>query len=442
MPEVPNELLSTFVDQAKEALTSMVGLDLALDGLSRPHSPQEQREIYSAVNLEGDLAGCVMIALDRPLAIAIVSEMLMAEPEEIQEDLLDGVGEILNVIVGGAKTVIQRGKSDIVLLPPETAEGEHPKSMDNEANTGIVMHCTVSEHPLAVWIWLPGIDDGVPGQDECDETVAEQNVDDEPDTGESVLPAPCMTEADAAPTPSPADEATEPEARLIVLGRKAQRSVQMLHFEPLPHKFEYVEHWHDVLHGAIRETPLAVLVEDNLIVGDPELGFLFQLSTTWPVLRFKIGPDGRGELISGSGRKRGELSTSLAEVAAGDASWLPANGIRTELRVALVARARYRTAESEHWYNANTLDIGARGVFVVSYEPPAPNTEVEVEVMDLDDGEIAIRGKVLWTRNWQDGAQLPGAGIRLEPSRLGTAALDKVGITAFLEQIKDVAGAE
>jgi hypothetical protein len=85
----------------------MLGLQLEIESVSRAHPGREPRDIYSAVDLKGDLPGRVVLALDRARATVIVCEMLMAEPDEIEEDLIDGIGEMVNVLVGNDEIPVQ-----------------------------------------------------------------------------------------------------------------------------------------------------------------------------------------------------------------------------------------------------------------------------------------------------------------------------------------------
>ncbi|MCD4782172.1 MAG: chemotaxis protein CheX [Candidatus Omnitrophica bacterium] len=67
--------------------------------------------IASCIDLEGGINGKLCVSFDNNSACRIVSKMLGMDIEEINNDVYDGVGEILNMIAGGMKMSL--AKTDV-----------------------------------------------------------------------------------------------------------------------------------------------------------------------------------------------------------------------------------------------------------------------------------------------------------------------------------------
>ncbi len=61
--------------------------------------------IRSNILIKGDLTGKLTVFSDHSSAVSVVSKMLGNDVDEGSEDVLDGFGEIANMIAGGVKTL-------------------------------------------------------------------------------------------------------------------------------------------------------------------------------------------------------------------------------------------------------------------------------------------------------------------------------------------------
>lgn len=60
-------------------------------------------EISGVVGLSGKAAGTVVVSLSREVALQAAAALLLVETSEIDENVIDAVGEITNVVAGAAK---------------------------------------------------------------------------------------------------------------------------------------------------------------------------------------------------------------------------------------------------------------------------------------------------------------------------------------------------
>jgi chemotaxis protein CheX len=65
--------------------------------------PQALDAVSAIIGLAGETRGAVVLSFSRETAIAIVSKMAGQEYKLLSNEVLDGVGELINIIAGNAK---------------------------------------------------------------------------------------------------------------------------------------------------------------------------------------------------------------------------------------------------------------------------------------------------------------------------------------------------
>ena len=61
-----------------------------------------QHEVTGLIGLSGKTTGTVAVSLPRDMAIAVTEKLLGERPDEIDARVVDAIGEMTNVIAGGA----------------------------------------------------------------------------------------------------------------------------------------------------------------------------------------------------------------------------------------------------------------------------------------------------------------------------------------------------
>lgn len=64
---------------------------------------QPEHEVSGIIGLSGKARGTVVLSLGREVALNAAAAMLGERPEQINADVTDAVGELTNIIAGGAK---------------------------------------------------------------------------------------------------------------------------------------------------------------------------------------------------------------------------------------------------------------------------------------------------------------------------------------------------
>lgn len=96
-----------FSTMLKEAVVS--GPVLQCDQMLASH------DVSGIIGLSGGLSGDVIVSFDERVAILATAAMLGSEPAELDNDVVDAVGELTNMIAGAAKGILERHNMSIAL---------------------------------------------------------------------------------------------------------------------------------------------------------------------------------------------------------------------------------------------------------------------------------------------------------------------------------------
>lgn len=81
-------------------------------------------EVAAVIDLSGKARGAVVISVAPEVAFLIVRAMLEIEIEEVNSDVIDAIGEVANMIAGGAKTFLSEYEMQLGL--PRVVTGAEP----------------------------------------------------------------------------------------------------------------------------------------------------------------------------------------------------------------------------------------------------------------------------------------------------------------------------
>ena len=96
------EYINPFVKSVANVFNTMLGCEVKRGDI-RLSSGNPRYTVSGVVGLSGKAAGMVVLSLPKEIALKAASIMLMMEATEINENVLDAVGELTNIIAGGAK---------------------------------------------------------------------------------------------------------------------------------------------------------------------------------------------------------------------------------------------------------------------------------------------------------------------------------------------------
>jgi len=126
-----DNLIQDFIDVTGEVLSTMASFDITTIGVQEINGNGNSKEITTCFDITGILGfsggrkGSLLLSFPANIAFRAVGGMLGIEFTEIDADVRDGVGELVNIIAGGAKTKLQAKGIDFALSIPNTVIGPH-----------------------------------------------------------------------------------------------------------------------------------------------------------------------------------------------------------------------------------------------------------------------------------------------------------------------------
>ena len=154
------ELNQTVLQATEEVFESLLGWNVQCGVPVEKTINSLSCETSVVISFVGGISGAVMLKCSNRLAARMASEMLGVEVPEGSEDMQDAVGELMNMIVGAAKTAYARTSDNgsLKISLPTTIVGDryvlHINAEGTERVTLIEVSCP--EEKLSLEVYLTG----------------------------------------------------------------------------------------------------------------------------------------------------------------------------------------------------------------------------------------------------------------------------------------------
>lgn len=125
------DLIRDIVEATSDVLSTMASFEVRAKEFVQSNGTPECLDITACMDITGILGfsggrkGSVLITFTEVIALKIVGGMLGVTLSKIDAEVRDGVGEIVNMIAGGAKTILQRKGVFFDLSIPNTIIGQN-----------------------------------------------------------------------------------------------------------------------------------------------------------------------------------------------------------------------------------------------------------------------------------------------------------------------------
>lgn len=117
------EHINPFLKAVSNTFQTMLAAEAHRGELILGDPKMRQFPISGVIGLSGKASGTVVINLSTEVALQAASAMLMEEMREVNDDVIDAVGELANVIAGQAKTELAQYELSVSLPNVVTGEG-------------------------------------------------------------------------------------------------------------------------------------------------------------------------------------------------------------------------------------------------------------------------------------------------------------------------------
>ena len=109
------EYINPFLTSAIATFETMLGWKLVRQPLHVKAGLQPEHEVSGVIGLTGKAEGTVVLGIGRETALKATEIMLQERPPDINGDVVDAIGELTNIIAGGAKTSLEHLELSISL---------------------------------------------------------------------------------------------------------------------------------------------------------------------------------------------------------------------------------------------------------------------------------------------------------------------------------------
>jgi chemotaxis protein CheX len=136
-------LADAVLDSAREVFDSMIFIPI------EPNDPAPvaagEAALLATITFTGEVKGCFGLCLDQPGARAVAAAMLcMDDTEDLTEnDVIDAVGEIANMVMGGIKTRLQENVRDLEISIPSVIQGRDLVNRPGEGSEYVAIPVTI-----------------------------------------------------------------------------------------------------------------------------------------------------------------------------------------------------------------------------------------------------------------------------------------------------------
>ncbi len=144
--------INPFITSTVDAFDKMVGCTMQRQNISVREGLNPQYEISGIIGFSGTAVGMVVVSLPKQLALHVASAMLMEEITEINDDVIDAIGELTNMIAGRAKGDLT--DFDLRLSLPNVITGRSYEIRFPSTTTPLVIEFQSELGPLTLEVGL------------------------------------------------------------------------------------------------------------------------------------------------------------------------------------------------------------------------------------------------------------------------------------------------
>lgn len=118
------EHINPFITSTSEVFRTMLSIDPVRGQLYVKTGEKLPYDISGIIGLAGEATGFVIISMTESLALKVVEKFIGEKKDKIDEDVMDAIGEILNMIAGGAKQIFSRTGTKFKISIPNVVAGK------------------------------------------------------------------------------------------------------------------------------------------------------------------------------------------------------------------------------------------------------------------------------------------------------------------------------
>ncbi len=149
------EHINPFVAALKNTFETMLSCEARRGNLAVKQNAQAAHDVSGVIGLSGKAVGTVVVSFSTQVALKAASTMLMMEATQIDDDVIDAVGELTNMVAGAAKAELE--EYDLMVSLPNVITGPaHEVHFPSEV-TPIIIAFETDWGPISLEVGLTPI---------------------------------------------------------------------------------------------------------------------------------------------------------------------------------------------------------------------------------------------------------------------------------------------
>jgi chemotaxis protein CheX len=143
------QYIQPFIDVCKNVFKEFVGAELSVD---RPYFAEQtavsEWDISAVIGLTGEARGAVVISMKQSLVLRLTDMLTSTTHTKIDEEVVDAIGEIINIIAGNAKKGLEESFRLVISLPTIIEGKGHSIKWPNAQARIICIPCKIFENEI------------------------------------------------------------------------------------------------------------------------------------------------------------------------------------------------------------------------------------------------------------------------------------------------------
>ena len=124
MTEAKGQLAEAVRTSVTNVFRDMLGLDAQLVETKTDHTELVQSDVSGIIGIAGGITGSIVFHTRKDLAKTVAGTFLGMEVQEVNDEVRDVVGEMANMIAGGANTLMSGTALSFEISLPTVVSGE------------------------------------------------------------------------------------------------------------------------------------------------------------------------------------------------------------------------------------------------------------------------------------------------------------------------------
>lgn len=141
------EYIHPFIDVTTSVFKDLLQVDLKTERIFFVEKDDFHNwDISGIIGLTGEAAGAVAVSMKTATALKITGLLTGKTPAEIDEEVIDAIGEIINIIAGNVKKYLEEMFKLVISLPTIVTGQDHKVIWPNEKTRIVCIPFSIFSH--------------------------------------------------------------------------------------------------------------------------------------------------------------------------------------------------------------------------------------------------------------------------------------------------------